>query len=580
LVSNLKLKKAFNMRLKFFFSLIVILAFQVKSFSQELIISEISQGPGVGEYVELVVGGSPACDLPLPCLNLRTMIFDDNNGHFGVNGITTGAMRFADIPFWDCIRQGTIIVIYDNGNKNAAIPEDDESMSDNNGVLIIPANSQLLESTIVSPTSTPINIQIYPPNANWVSGGNWYTILMSDTEDAFQLPADMTGTNPSHAVQWGTSTTNSQIFFSGTANNKVFYLSNVVSNDPRQQNNWVSGDVGINESPGLANSQKNLDWIKLLTLGGGSQDPIEVVKDSLPESCPGSCDGLAEVVVTGGYPGYTYSWSNGDITTVADNLCPGIVTVTITDSVGCTAIRTVEIQGGTVPGGADFEQPDTLFDYDLPNKYSSDKSQGYWYADCGACLDSATGVFDPQVSGAGTFVVCHVVGRELCIDTICQDQVVRANCSQNPTYEEIPICDGVPAMVFGNEVDFEGKFFQLYVDQNGCDSTHTIVTFFLEDCGDDGDDEPSVEVPNVFSPNEDGVNDLFEIKVKGGKLNESYIVNRWGNVVFTIDPEFPVWDGKNQNGTKLNQGTYFYIVNYEGNPGEEFVLHGFISLYF
>jgi hypothetical protein len=67
-------------------------------FAQQLIINEISQGTGSSEYVEFVVIGTPTCVTPVPSLDLRKVIIDDNNGYFAPGsgtGIAGGAVRFA-----------------------------------------------------------------------------------------------------------------------------------------------------------------------------------------------------------------------------------------------------------------------------------------------------------------------------------------------------------------------------------------------------------------------------------------------------------------------------------------------------
>lgn len=93
--------------------------------AQQLIINEISQGTGSSEYVELVVIGTPTCVTPVPSLDLRKVIIDDNNGYFAPGsgtGIAGGAVRFANIPFWQSIPQGTYIVIYNDASPNTSLP--------------------------------------------------------------------------------------------------------------------------------------------------------------------------------------------------------------------------------------------------------------------------------------------------------------------------------------------------------------------------------------------------------------------------------------------------------------------------
>jgi len=94
-----------------------------------------------------------------------------------------------------------------------------------------------------------------------------------------------------------------------------------------------------------------------------------------------------------------------------------------------------------------------------------------------------------------------------------------------------------------------------------------------------GHEEPAEEfsykLPNVFTPNDDGYNDVFEPVVTGLDLilgAKTVIFNRWGNVLHDTDDPLIQWDGKNKN-TKMDcpPGTYFYItdITYIGDTGEE-----------
>ena len=81
-------------------------------------------------------------------------------------------------------------------------------------------------------------------------------------------------------------------------------------------------------------------------------------------------------------------------------------------------------------------------------------------------------------------------------------------------------------------------------------------------------------IPNIFSPNNDlvndefiiyGINDLFDIK----------IYNRWGNLVFVQNPYENNWNGENSNGKKLSEGQYYYILN---NNLEKIKLKGSVMM--
>ena len=71
-------------------------------------------------------------------------------------------------------------------------------------------------------------------------------------------------------------------------------------------------------------------------------------------------------------------------------------------------------------------------------------------------------------------------------------------------------------------------------------------------------------VPNVFSPNGDGVNDLFTLRASSydrcfDGLNVN-IYNRWGQQVYQSEDVNFEWDGNDESGNKLSTGSYFVIL--------------------
>lgn len=60
-------------------------------------------------------------------------------------------------------------------------------------------------------------------------------------------------------------------------------------------------------------------------------------------------------------------------------------------------------------------------------------------------------------------------------------------------------------------------------------------------------------IPNVFTPNDDGINDFFSPTVINYPNWKIEVINRWGNLVITLDENYPTW-----NGNDVTEGVYFY----------------------
>jgi gliding motility-associated-like protein len=88
----------------------------------------------------------------------------------------------------------------------------------------------------------------------------------------------------------------------------------------------------------------------------------------------------------------------------------------------------------------------------------------------------------------------------------------------------------------------------------------------------------AIEFPNVFTPNNDLVNDVFgPTNALNIKSLEMTIVNRWGNVIYNESNLLPGWDGTS-NGKECSEGVYFWKVEYEDFNSIKFSKHGFLHL--
>jgi gliding motility-associated-like protein len=68
-------------------------------------------------------------------------------------------------------------------------------------------------------------------------------------------------------------------------------------------------------------------------------------------------------------------------------------------------------------------------------------------------------------------------------------------------------------------------------------------------------------VPNVFTPNNDGWNDVFDVRTSAVGPFKLEIYNRWGNVVYTNSSPLISWDGTTAAGVPASSGTYFYVIS-------------------
>jgi gliding motility-associated-like protein len=95
------------------------------------------------------------------------------------------------------------------------------------------------------------------------------------------------------------------------------------------------------------------------------------------------------------------------------------------------------------------------------------------------------------------------------------------------------------------------------------------------------DDESMIEVPNIFSPNGDGINDFFQVKARTLKTFTGQIVNRYGKVVYTWEnwQDYEAgWDGNLEGGSKAVPGVYYYIIKASGWDDKEYNLQGVLHL--
>ncbi|MDR1171523.1 MAG: gliding motility-associated C-terminal domain-containing protein [Bacteroidales bacterium] len=88
----------------------------------------------------------------------------------------------------------------------------------------------------------------------------------------------------------------------------------------------------------------------------------------------------------------------------------------------------------------------------------------------------------------------------------------------------------------------------------------------------------SIVAPNVFTPNGDDINDVFEVTSKEGNVVSLKIFTRAGVLVFSIKAKRCRWDGYSLGGQEMANGVYYFTAEVPGSS-PKVKKAGFVHLY-
>ncbi len=241
------------------------------------------------------------------------------------------------------------------------------------------------------------------------------------------------------------------------------------------------------------------------------------------ELCGQANGGVSGIIISGGTPAYTYNWTNTSGTLLSNtadltNVPMGIYQLTVTDANNCTTASTSYTVAGSGHVTAAFT------------------------TDVNAGLAPLTVSFSNTSIGAATY-------------TWSFGDVSANTDAANPQHI----------------YTYVGTFTATLIAANGnwTDTTTAIIII----------DIPSkIEIPNVFSPNSDGINDLFMVKSEGVRELNADIFNRWGQRVYTLTAPSQFWDGRLANGEFASAGTYYYMLKAKGFDGKDYEVKGALTL--
>ncbi len=344
--------------------------------------------------------------------------------------------------------------------------------------------------------------------------------------------------------------------------------------------------------------------------------PLELLLDNATTqniSCPGSDDGVFGVAVQGGnidLANPVYTWGNGiggPNSSVVEGLKPGTYSVTVTDLKGCQDSLTHSI---TEPPPIQFSLGDfgpiqcfggnTFITVD--NIVGGNQVTYQYFVDNG--INRFPGEPSPVFAGTHTITVVDVVNgcsRDSTIEImqpgkleVILPNTVEIKLGDSLTRLDPQIISDLPIDSFLWSPGFqlsatniknptvnavESQQYTLsIVDINGCKASGQVFV--------DVNKNRNVYIPNVFSPNDDGVNDLFQLFTGLGVVNINFmkIYDRWGDLVFEAtnlapspDGTSPGWNGKFK-GDKMKPAVFLYLVEVEFLDGNVLLYKGDVTL--
>ena len=300
------------------------------------------------------------------------------------------------------------------------------------------------------------------------------------------------------------------------------------------------------------------------------------------------------------YPAYTLTWDLGDGTTISnpapDSINhtfpgPGNYPITLTVEICDTSFMLIDTVIISTSGSqASIDPIGPLCESGGQVTLTAIPVGGTWTGV--GISDGQAGTFDPQLTGGvGTYSIAYSSGGACpALDTI-QIEIISdptidpgpdlqlppgASTSLNAgggfsTYSWSPMtglsCSDCPDPVANPAATT--TYTVLVTDQFGCSASGQLTVEIIE--------EEPIFIPNVFSPNSDGRNDVFKITSSAIPQFQLTVLNRWGDVVFESDNLHEGWDGTSK-GELVPAGVYFYVLDITRHSGENQSFSGNVTL--
>jgi gliding motility-associated-like protein len=231
----------------------------------------------------------------------------------------------------------------------------------------------------------------------------------------------------------------------------------------------------------------------------------------------------------------------------------GIYVDTLVSVYGCDSIRTLDLTVNPIS--------ETMMERNIcPG--TGFAFNGDFLTISGTYRDTLTNIF-----GCDSIVVLHL--RVPPADFLGTDTTI---CMGNKYLLRSPVAD---TRWFDNTVSQEkeitesGLYWAVFTDTSGCSIRDTVAVQF----------NIKVQIPNVFSPNDDGFNDLFQPDFSEADFQSCLlqVYDRWGSLLFSTENPAGAWDGTFR-GKPCDAGVYVYLLVVETGFCKKTILKGDVSI--
>ncbi|HEY3387368.1 MAG TPA: gliding motility-associated C-terminal domain-containing protein [Saprospiraceae bacterium] len=320
-----------------------------------------------------------------------------------------------------------------------------------------------------------------------------------------------------------------------------------------------------------------------------------------PISCFGAHDGRIQALVQGEDP-FEYFWTTGDTTQAITGLGAGDYGVSISDANGCeTAGQVILEEPGEFGIGFEISQPDCFSNQTgtitvsqtggvLPVQYSID---GIHFQSSPTFTDLTAGSYTISAIDANDCetkeIIMINVFTDILVDLGDDLIIMPGDTAIINAWVNVPF-DSLASVTWSGLTNPPCPTCLSQMAVPVITSAYSIVVSDVHGCADEDSmfvhvqHDADLYIPNVFSPNEDGINDLLLISAGAAveRIESFSIFDRWGNMIFFIERFSPndasaAWDGK-RNGVPMQPGVYAYKMVVAFTNGTTEIRHGDVTL--